>query len=39
MKIKVSDYIVKFLEKNKLNTLFTITGVFAMHLYKARLNL
>ena len=32
MKIKVSDYIVKFLEKNKLNTLFTITGGFAMHL-------
>ena len=32
MKVKVSDYIVNFLEKNKLNTLFTITGGFAMHL-------
>ena len=32
MKVKVSDYIVNFLEKNGLNTLFTITGGFAMHL-------
>lgn len=32
MKVKVSDYIVNFLGKNKLNTLFTITGGFAMHL-------
>lgn len=30
--IKISDYIVEFLLKNKLNTLFTITGGFAMHL-------
>ncbi len=30
--IKVSDYIVNFLIKNGLNTLFTITGGFAMHL-------
>ena len=32
MKIKVSDYIINFLEKNSINTLFTITGGFAMHL-------
>ena len=32
MKIKVSDYIVDFLNKNGINTLFTITGGFAMHL-------
>ena len=32
MKIKVSDYITNFLEKNNINTLFTITGGFAMHL-------
>jgi len=32
MKINVSDYIVDFLYKNGLNTLFTITGGFAMHL-------
>jgi len=32
MKIKVSDYIVNFLSKNNINTLFTITGGFAMHL-------
>ena len=32
MKIKVSDYITNFLEKNGVNTLFTITGGFAMHL-------
>lgn len=32
MKIKVSDYIVEFLQKNGMNTLFTITGGFAMHL-------
>ena len=31
MKIKVSDYIVKFLLQNKLDTVFTITGGFAMH--------
>ena len=32
MKIKVSDYITRFLEQNNINTLFTITGGFAMHL-------
>jgi len=32
MKVKVSDYIINFLEKNKINTLFSITGGFAMHL-------
>jgi acetolactate synthase-1/2/3 large subunit len=32
MKIKVSDYIVNFLEKNNINTLFSITGGFSMHL-------
>ena len=32
MKIKVSDYIVDFFYKNGMNTLFTITGGFAMHL-------
>ena len=32
MKIKVSDYIVNFFIKNNINTLFTITGGFAMHL-------
>lgn len=32
MKIKVSDYIVNFLERNGLTTVFTITGGFAMHL-------
>jgi acetolactate synthase-1/2/3 large subunit len=31
-KIKVSDYITSFLLKNGLNTLFTLTGGFAMHL-------
>jgi len=31
-KIKVSDYIANFLLKNGLNTLFTLTGGFAMHL-------
>lgn len=31
-KTKVSDYIVDFLNKNGINTLFTITGGFAMHL-------
>jgi acetolactate synthase-1/2/3 large subunit len=30
--IKVSEYIVNFLNKNGINTLFTITGGFAMHL-------
>jgi acetolactate synthase-1/2/3 large subunit len=32
MKVKVSDYIINFLEKNGINTLFSITGGFAMHL-------
>jgi acetolactate synthase-1/2/3 large subunit len=32
MKIKVSDYIVDFFYKNSIDTLFTITGGFAMHL-------
>ena len=32
MKIKVSDYITNFLEKNNINTVFSITGGFAMHL-------
>ena len=32
MSIKVSDYIINFLIKNNINTLFTITGGFAMHL-------
>ena len=32
MKIKVSDYIVDFLNINGIDTLFTITGGFAMHL-------
>jgi acetolactate synthase-1/2/3 large subunit len=32
MKIKVSDYIVNFIEKNNLDTIFSITGGFAMHL-------
>jgi len=32
MKIKVSDYIISFLEKNNINTVFTITGGFSMHL-------
>ena len=32
MKIKASDYIVDFLNKNGINTLFTITGGFSMHL-------
>ena len=31
-KIKVSDYIVNFFNKNGIDTLFTITGGFAMHL-------
>lgn len=31
-KIKVSDYITNFLLDNGLNTLFTLTGGFAMHL-------
>ena len=30
--MKVSDYIVQFLFKNNLNTVFTITGGFSMHL-------
>ena len=32
MKIKVSDYITNFFEKNNINTVFSITGGFAMHL-------
>jgi acetolactate synthase-1/2/3 large subunit len=32
MKIKVSDFITNFFEKNKINTIFSITGGFAMHL-------
>jgi acetolactate synthase-1/2/3 large subunit len=32
MKVKVSDYIVDFFNKNGIDTLFTITGGFAMHL-------
>ena len=32
MKIKVSDYIANFLDKNGINTIFSITGGFAMHL-------
>lgn len=32
MKIKVSDYIVDFFYKNGIDTLFTVTGGFAMHL-------
>jgi len=32
MKVKVSDFITNFLIKNGLNTVFTITGGFAMHL-------
>jgi acetolactate synthase-1/2/3 large subunit len=30
--MKVSDYIVSFLQSKKINTAFTITGGFAMHL-------
>jgi len=32
MKIKVSDYITEYFIKNGINTVFTITGGFAMHL-------
>jgi acetolactate synthase-1/2/3 large subunit len=32
MKVKISDYITNFLISNNLNTLFTITGRFAIHL-------
>ena len=32
MKIKVSDYIINFFSKKGIDTLFTITGGFAMHL-------
>ena len=32
MKVKVSDYIVNFLNYNGMNNVFTITGGFAMHL-------
>jgi len=31
-KIKVSDYIAEFLLKNSVNTVFTITGGFSMHM-------
>ena len=30
MKVKVSDYIVEFFYKNGIDTLFTITGGFAI---------
>ena len=32
MKVKVSDYISDFFIKNDINTIFSITGGFAMHL-------
>ena len=32
MKIKVSDYIVQYFNKNNINTVFSVTGGFAMHL-------
>jgi acetolactate synthase-1/2/3 large subunit len=32
MKIKISDYVVDFLQKNGMDTLFTLTGGFSMHL-------
>ena len=32
VKIKVSDYIAEFLLKNYVNTVFTITGGFSMHM-------
>ena len=32
MKVKISDFIVNFLNKNGMDTLFTITGGFSMHL-------
>jgi len=32
MKIKVSDYITHFIEKYSIDTVFSITGGFAMHL-------
>jgi len=32
MKVRVSDYIVDFFHKNGMDTLFTITGGFSMHL-------
>jgi acetolactate synthase-1/2/3 large subunit len=32
MRIKVSDYISDFFSKNDINTIFSITGGFAMHL-------
>ena len=32
MKIKVSDYIVEFFNKNLIDSVFSITGGFAMHL-------
>lgn len=35
MKIKVADYIAKYLVENKIDTMFTITGGGAMHLNNA----
>ena len=35
MKIRVADYIAKFLVENKIDTMFTITGGGAMHLNDA----
>ena len=32
MKVKVSDYIVNFFSKNNIDTVFSITGGFSMHL-------
>jgi len=32
MKIKISDYIVNFFSKNNIDTVFSITGGFSMHL-------
>jgi len=32
MKIKVSDYITRYIEKYSIDTVFSITGGFAMHL-------
>jgi acetolactate synthase-1/2/3 large subunit len=32
MKLKISDYIVRFFNENGINVVFTITGGFSMHL-------
>jgi len=32
MKVKISDYIVRFFNENGINVVFTITGGFSMHL-------